>query len=135
MQKRMVYKCAICGNEVELLEVGGGTLVCCGQSMNLMEENTTDAATEKHVPVIEKTKYGYKVKVGEVEHPMTADHYIRWVELHTKERVYRKELSPEDKPEVEFCCCAESCDAECDCGCEGAFARIECNLHGVWKSN
>lgn len=134
MQKRQVYKCAICGNEVELLEVGGGTLVCCGQPMDLMDPKTEDEGLEKHVPLLEKTKYGYKVKIGEVEHPMTADHYIRWVELHTKERVYRKELTAEDKPEVDFCCCAESCGDECNCGCKDAWVRIECNIHGVWKN-
>ncbi|WP_462271916.1 desulfoferrodoxin FeS4 iron-binding domain-containing protein [Methanohalophilus sp.] len=31
------YICNICGNEVEVTEVGGGILVCCGEEMELME--------------------------------------------------------------------------------------------------
>ena len=76
-----VYRCAVCGNIVEVLHAGAGTLTCCGQPMKLMKENTVDAATEKHVPVIEKIDGGYKVKVGSVEHPMTEEHYIEWIEL------------------------------------------------------
>ena len=66
-----VYKCNICGNIVEMLHTGVGELVCCGQPMELMEENTVDAALEKHVPVIEKTEDGIKVKVGSVAHPQS----------------------------------------------------------------
>jgi len=32
------YHCNVCGNEVEVLTVGGGTLVCCGQDMELIED-------------------------------------------------------------------------------------------------
>ena len=28
-----VYKCNICGNMVEVIQAGGGTLVCCGEDM------------------------------------------------------------------------------------------------------
>ena len=62
-QKNQVYKCEICGNIIEVLDAAGGTLVCCGQPMKLMQENTVDASLEKHVPVIEKTANGVKVKV------------------------------------------------------------------------
>ncbi len=31
------YKCNICGNEVKVTKVGGGTLVCCGEDMELIE--------------------------------------------------------------------------------------------------
>jgi len=68
--KLEIYKCAECGNIVEVLHVGKGELVCCNQPMTLLTENTTDAATEKHVPVIEKTDKGYRVQVGSVPHPM-----------------------------------------------------------------
>lgn len=33
------YRCAICGNEVEVTKAGGGTLVCCGQNMDLVAAN------------------------------------------------------------------------------------------------
>ena len=71
-----VYKCEACGSIVEVIHGGGGELVCCGEPMKLMVENTVDAAKEKHVPVIEKVDGGVKVKVGEVPHPMEEKHYI-----------------------------------------------------------
>ncbi|MCD6287819.1 MAG: desulfoferrodoxin FeS4 iron-binding domain-containing protein, partial [Candidatus Hydrogenedentes bacterium] len=79
-ERLQVYKCEKCGNIVEVLHAGPGKLVCCGETMVLYEENTVDAAREKHVPVIEKVDGGIKVKVGSVAHPMTADHYIEWIE-------------------------------------------------------
>ncbi|MDP4091150.1 MAG: desulfoferrodoxin FeS4 iron-binding domain-containing protein, partial [Bacillota bacterium] len=66
---RNVYKCSICGNMVEVVHASGGTLTCCGQPMKKLNENTTEAAVEKHVPVIEKVEGGVLVKVGSVEHP------------------------------------------------------------------
>ena len=82
MAKRMgIYKCEVCGNIVEVLHEGQGDLVCCGKEMRLFTANTTDAAKEKHVPVVEKTADGYKVKVGSVAHPMEEKHYIEWIEL------------------------------------------------------
>jgi len=117
-----VYKCNVCGNIVEMLHTGAGELVCCGQSMQLMKENTVDAALEKHVPVVEKTDTGFKVKVGEVPHPMGDDHYIEWIEVLANGKVYRKNLNPGDAPEAEFCIKADS-----------IVAREYCNLHGLWK--
>lgn len=120
---RQVYKCEVCGNIVEVVNASGGTLVCCGQPMKLLKENTTDAATEKHVPVIEKVEGGVLVKVGSVEHPMTDAHYIQWIEVHTANKIYRKELKPGEKPEALF-----KLDEEV------LFAREYCNLHGLWRS-
>ena len=117
-----VYKCGVCGNMVEVLHVGGGTLVCCGQDMNLQEANTVDAATEKHVPVIEKTDSGFKVKVGEVAHPMTEEHLIEWIELIADNEVMRVDLKPGDAPEAVFEITAEK-----------VTARAYCNLHGLWE--
>jgi len=119
-----VYKCEVCGNIVEVLHEGGGELVCCGQPMKLFTENTVDAAKEKHVPVIEKTASGYKVKVGEVAHPMEEKHYIEWIELIADGKVYRKFLKPGETPEAEFCIEASS-----------VTAREYCNLHGLWKKD
>jgi len=76
-----VYKCSICGNIVEVMHSGAGALVCCGENMQLMSENTVDAATEKHVPVIEVGNGTVTVKVGDVAHPMEDQHYIEWIEL------------------------------------------------------
>jgi len=118
-----IYKCNVCGNMVQVLHNGGGDLVCCGQDMELLVENTVDAAKEKHVPVIEKTANGYKVKVGEVAHPMEEKHYIQWIELIADGASYRQFLNPGDLPEAEFCVSALE-----------VSAREYCNLHGLWKA-
>lgn len=118
-----VYKCFTCGNIVEVMFASGGTLECCGGPMKLMKEGETDGAAEKHVPVIEKTATGYKVKVGSVPHPMEAAHWIQWIELIADGRSYHKFLNPGDAPEAEFCIQAET-----------VTAREYCNLHGHWKA-
>ncbi len=121
-QIKQIYRCKVCGNIVEVINTGAGTLVCCGQDMELLSENTVEASLEKHVPVIEKTEKGIKVKVGSIPHPMEDSHYIQWIEC--LECGCRKFLKPGDAPEAEFCC------SEC-----GGQAREYCNLHGLWKSN
>jgi len=118
-----VYKCELCGNIVEVLHGGDGELVCCGVPMKKMVENTTDAAKEKHVPVIEKVAEGWKVSVGSVSHPMEEKHYIEWIELVADGIAYRKFLKPGDKPEAIFAVSAAS-----------VSAREYCNLHGLWKA-
>ncbi len=122
-QKLQVYKCNVCGNMVEMVHAGVGTLVCCNQNMTLQEENTVDAATEKHVPVIEKQAGGFLVKVGSVAHPMEEKHYIEWIELIADGKAYRQFLNPGEKPEAFFKIEAEKVNA-----------REFCNLHGLWKA-
>ena len=123
-EKLEIYKCEICGNIVEVIHGGKGKLSCCGKEMVLMEENTVDAAKEKHVPVIEKIDGGYKVSVGSVAHPMEEKHYIEWIELITLDgKAYRQFLNPGEAPVAEF-----KIDAE------KVSAREHCNLHGVWKA-
>jgi len=117
-----VYKCNICGNIVEVVHSGVGELVCCGAPMQLKEENVEEAATEKHIPVVEATENGVKVTVGEVLHPMTEEHHIEWIEIIADGRVYRKNLKAGDEPVAEFCVKAEE-----------MTARAYCNLHGLWK--
>lgn len=118
-----IYKCAACGNIVEVVHAGGGELVCCGEPMKLFKENTVDAAKEKHVPVIEKTADGYKVSVGSVLHPMEEKHWIEWIELIADGVVMRKQLAPGDTPVATFCTKATK-----------VAAREYCNLHGLWKA-
>ncbi len=124
LKKLEVYKCEKCGNIVEVYHAGGGTLVCCGETMKLMEEKTADSSTEKHVPVVEKIDGGYKVTVGSTLHPMTAEHYIQWVELITEYGVLTAFLNPGDDPIAYF-----HTDAK------DVQAREYCNVHGHWKSN
>ena len=118
-----IYKCEKCGNMVEVLQGGSCTPVCCGEPMKLLKENTTDGAKEKHVPVVEKIEGGYRVTVGSVEHPMTPEHYIQFIELVPPDGVLRRNLTPEDKPVAEF-----KTDAT------DVYAREYCNLHGLWRS-
>ncbi|MCU0611228.1 MAG: desulfoferrodoxin [Candidatus Eisenbacteria bacterium] len=118
-----VYKCTACGNIVEVLHGGEGALVCCGEPMLRLTENTTDAAKEKHVPVIERIDGGIKVSVGSVLHPMVDAHYIEWIELIADGVVYRRFLNPGDPPVSLFPISATT-----------VIAREYCNLHGLWKA-
>jgi superoxide reductase len=118
-----VYKCDACGNIVEVLHGGGGELVCCGAPMQLMTENTVDAAKEKHVPAIEKVEGGVKVKVGDVAHPMEDKHFIEWIEVIADGKAYKEFLCPPQVPEAVFKVSADKISA-----------RAYCNLHGLWKA-
>jgi len=121
-QQYEIYKCEICGNIVEVLHGGKGELVCCGEPMILMEEQTAEQVYEKHVPVVEKTENGIKVKVGSVPHPMEEKHYIEWIQVITDKGACRKFLHPGDAPEAEFI------DIE-------GLQRVReyCNIHHLWK--
>ena len=121
-ERLQVYKCEICGNIVEVLHEGKGELVCCGEPMKLMAEGAVDAAKEKHVPVIEKTAAGIKVKVGSVPHPMEEKHYIEWIEVIADGNAYRQFLKPGEAPEATFAIDAQQ-----------LTAREYCNMHGMWK--
>ncbi len=123
MAKRLeVYRCEVCGNIVEVLHGGVGELVCCGKPMTLLEERTADATTEKHVPVVERTGTGVRVKVGSVPHPMEEKHHIEWIEVLADGIAYRRFLAPGDRPEAEFGIRAERLSA-----------REYCNVHGLWR--
>jgi len=128
-----IYKCSICGNVTEVLHTGVGELVCCGKPMKLLTANTEDAAQEKHVPVVEELpanvcqgKDGVIIQVGEVEHPMTEEHFIEWIEITTEDGVKRgkKFLKPGDAPKVEFYTRMKVVEV-----------RAYCNLHGLWKTS
>jgi superoxide reductase len=121
-KKLQIYKCSICGNIVEVLHGGAGELVCCGEPMELLDEKTADTGKEKHVPVVEKVDGGYKVKVGDVPHPMEEKHYIEWIELLADGKAYRQFLQPGVAPEALFHIEADS-----------VSAREHCNVHGLWK--
>ena len=123
VERLQIYKCELCANIVEVVHEGIGTLVCCEKDMVLLTENTTDAATEKHVPVVEQTETGTKVTVGEVAHPMTAEHLIEWIQLIANGKSYRQFLTASDEPVAEFPVKADN-----------AVVREYCNLHGLWKA-
>lgn len=118
-----VYQCEICGNTVQVIGEGGGTLVCCGEDMVLLDEQTADSTKEKHVPVIEKVDGGVKVVVGSTLHPMADDHYIVWIEIIADGKSCRQFLKPGDAPEATFCVDAAE-----------ITAREYCSIHGLWKA-
>ena len=118
------YKCAHCGKIIAVVKETGVPVMCCGQKMDELVPNTTDAAQEKHVPVIEVDGNIVTVTVGSVLHPMQPEHYIDWISLPTKEGNQRKELKPGDAPKAVF--------ALVD-GDEVESAYAYCNLHGLWK--
>jgi superoxide reductase len=118
-----VYKCEHCGNIVEIVHGGGAPLVCCGEEMKQLTENTVDAAKEKHVPVIEIGDGFVKVTVGSVLHPMEEKHYIEWIEVIADGKVYRQALQPGDVPTATFNITATT-----------LTARELCNLHGLWSA-
>jgi len=123
-QLRELYHCKECGQVVEVVTAGAPTLVCCGEPMEKLDEQTQDAAVEKHVPVMEETAEGLLVKVGSVPHPMLEEHYIQFIEVLTEDKVYRAELKPGMEPQALFP--VKKADV--------TYAREYCNVHGAWKS-
>lgn len=118
-----IYKCDLCGLQVEVINAGACPPSCCGQTMRLMNENTTDGAKEKHVPVVSAQENGILVKVGEVPHPMDPDHYIEWIEVINGSYVNRYQLRPGEAPQAAFYVPMQP----------GLVIRAYCNKHGLWK--
>jgi superoxide reductase len=127
MKQKEIYKCNICGKVIEILNPAAPETVCCGQPMVLMEEKIADWKGEKHVPKI--TIDGNKVTVDVgismgTPHPMTAEHYIMWIELICKNNCYKRQmLAPGMEPKATFVVADPT----------GLVAREYCNLHGLWK--
>ena len=125
MAKRTeIYICELCGNAVEVIEGADGTLACCGQDMTLQKENSTDAAQEKHVPAVTVSGTTVTVQVGNVTHPMTAEHNIAWIELQQGNQVQRVYLPSDGAPQAAF---------TIEAGV-AVTVRACCNLHGLWKA-
>lgn len=124
-----IYKCEICGNIVEIVNQGAGELVCCGQPMTLLHEQTPsdemDNSFEKHVPVVTFEGEKKVIRVGTIPHPMQEEHYIMFIEAISPDKKYikRKYLKPLDKPELELKCISDN-----------IRARELCNIHGLWRS-
>lgn len=116
------YRCEICGNIVGLIKNGGGKLICCGKHMSKLEANSTDAAQEKHVPVVERKDGKIFVEVGSTLHPMVDAHYIEWIAVVSDKGTERISLSPGEEPKAVFA----------DKGSAVVYAY--CNLHGLWKT-
>lgn len=119
------YVCEHCGNIITFVHSAGVPVICCGQKMTEIVPGTTDAAVEKHVPVIRVNGSAVTVKVGSVDHPMIPEHFIQWIALETKQGQQIKHLTPNDQPQAVFAL------AEGD---EVVAAYAYCNLHGLWMA-
>lgn len=119
------YRCAACGQIVEMIQKKICPVMCCGKPMEEIVPGTTDASVEKHVPVWEVKDGKVFVTVGAAEHPMLDVHYIEWIVVQTKDGVQRKELKPGDAPKAVF--------ALLD-GDEVEAVYAYCNLHSLWKA-
>ena len=117
------YLCEHCGNLIEMVQPSGVPIICCGEPMTELVPGTVDAAYEKHVPVIEVDGDTVTVRVGSVAHPMTPEHYITFVSIHTENGVQRKTLKPGDEPVAVFALAGDTLIA----------AYEYCNIHGLWK--
>ena len=123
-EERKFFRCAICGQLVGVIQSGAGTLVCCGQPMSKLVPGASDAAKEKHIPVVTRDGDLIRVRVGSVEHPMINEHYIQWIYVYTEKGGYRRALQPGEAPEAVFCM-----------GGEEPIAVYEyCSLHGLWMN-
>ncbi len=121
---RSLYYCTHCKNMVEIVSTGAEALVCCEDPMLLIVPNTTEATTDKHIPVIvEETDTSIIVNIGSVDHPMLEEHHIVFIEVVTEDMVIRKELKPGMKPRAEFP--VRRADV--------IEIREFCNIHMVWK--
>jgi len=117
-----VYKCKICKKIIEIIKNGQGHLICCGVPMTFQIINSINTAKEKHEPIIKKIPNGYKIKIGDLPHPMNEKHYIQWIEIFTHEKIYRIFLKPGKNPEVDFIIDTTN-----------ITARGYCNIHGLWQ--
>lgn len=122
MSKRKFYICRHCGNIITKLDDSGVPIVCCGEEMKELVAGATDAAGEKHVPVVKVEDKKVSVDVGAVTHPMTAEHYIEWIFLETEKGGQFKYLSPDTEPKVSFLLDGD----------EPVGVYAYCNLHGLW---
>ena len=119
------YICEHCGNLITFVHSAGVPVMCCGQKMTELVPGTTDAAVEKHVPVVKTEGSQVTVTVGEVEHPMLPEHFIEWIALEPEQGSQLKHLKPGEKPQAVFALAQ---------GDKVAAAYAYCNLHGLWKA-
>lgn len=121
--KRKFLLCRRCGNLIEMINDSGITPICCGTDMNELTPNSVEAATEKHIPVVEIDANIAKVTVGSTLHPMEEAHYIEWIYLETSIGIKRVKLNPKEEPIASFALLEEE---------TVVAAYAYCNLHGLW---
>lgn len=122
--KPKFYICRHCGNLVGMIHDSGVPMMCCGQKMEALVPNTTEAAGEKHLPVVKVDGSKITINVGEVDHPMQEEHYIEWIYVQTQNGGRRKALKPGDAPNITVCIDDDKVVA----------VYAYCNLHGLWMT-
>lgn len=119
-----IMQCAHCGNQIFVLHDAGVPMMCCGETMQELVAGSTDAALEKHVPAVTVSGSTMEVTVGEVPHPMLAEHFIQWIAVEQGDRVQFARLHPDKEPKATFTVEPGQ-----------AYTVYEyCNLHGLWKA-
>ncbi len=121
--KDKFYYCPICKNFFGVIHDSNVTPICCGKPMQVIEANSTEAAVEKHIPVVEIKDGVCHVVVGSVLHPMVEEHWIDWVMVATTLGRHRLVLRPGQEPKVDL----KLAEKE-----EVLRVYAHCNLHGLW---
>ncbi|MEG2936465.1 MAG: desulfoferrodoxin family protein [Clostridium sp.] len=122
--KQKFFICKHCGNMVGMIHNSGVPMVCCGEKMSELVANTSDGATEKHIPEVSVDGNKVYVNIGSILHPMTEQHNIGWVYVKTNQGSHRKDLVLPCEPKVEIALCEGEIVSE---------VYAYCNLHGLWK--
>lgn len=119
------YACDSCHVCIEEICGDKGDFSCCGTNLTPLTANTSEGAQEKHLPVVEKDGSKITVRVGDILHPMSAEHSIEWIYLQTKKGSQRVSLTPDEEPVAVFMIAD---------GDSPVAAYAYCNLHGFWKT-
>lgn len=121
-----IVKCKGCGKIAIIVQDSACPTKCCGEPMEELVANTSDGATEKHVPVVNIEGNRVNVKVGSVDHPMLDEHFIQWIILESSKGIQKKDLNPKTSPAATFLLDDD----------EKVLSVYEyCNLHGLWKTD
>ncbi len=128
-----IYKCKVCGNITQILISGEGKLICCGEEMEFLEaQHQENELGEKHVPEFETVHEGCESGVCSEnkyvsvrKHPMTAEHYIQFIEVYDKEKTELriKFFEPNEIAQYNIT------------DFDGELKTQElCNIHGLWRN-
>lgn len=126
MNELVFYRCEPCGNLIVMIENSGVIPECCGTHMTRLEPCSVDASLEKHVPVILQKGKDVWVEIGSIAHPMTSQHFIKWIIVQTDRGAYARTLEPDELPTIHFRINPDE---------DVIAAYAYCNLHGLWSSS
>ncbi len=121
--KTKFYICRHCGNLIKIVKNAGVPVMCCGEKMHELIPNTTEAAGEKHLPVVTLDGNKITVNVGAVNHPMLEEHFIEWIYVETENGGIHRELTPGSDPIVGIVLDEKP-----------SAVYAYCNLHGLWAT-